>query len=418
MAPTRTALFTFLCLFAVVAGETCYYPDGSTDSGHFACSSGGTSVCCAEGFQCLSNGLCNDYRYENFERVMRGGCTDKNWGDGCPQKCTSVWPQGDETVYLCGNGKFCCGVTEKCCNDSDADFFDFGSPQFIAIAGKTQAPATSVPNEEKEPEQEEPQSQSQPQPQPQPTSKAVQEQPKTQEQEQEQATKASSQPTQVVEQDEPQETPSRQPENAPATTEAKASSAEQPVPEATDAPSTTSKADNSEENTTNTDATRRPSTTPSGGSTASSPSGSLDAVSPAPGSASGPTATNTIINNITTPAPPNNTVAIAVGVGVGVAVLLFLFVLAGCWYMRRKRRGPSLRSRNIFEIGDSAMPAVGAEKRRTPRNPWGRGSGMVYEMDGGPREVELEGGLELKEMHGDSVREGAGVDKKWPGMFK
>lgn len=79
----------FSFVLSARAADTCYYPDGSTDSGHFACSSGGASMCCAEGFDCLSNGLCRDTRYDNNQRILRGGCTDKSWGSGCPQRCTS-----------------------------------------------------------------------------------------------------------------------------------------------------------------------------------------------------------------------------------------------------------------------------------------------------------------------------------------
>lgn len=143
---------TIFNLIIGAVGETCYYPDGSTDAGHFACSSGGASVCCAEGFKCLSNGLCDDYRYDNYERVLRGGCTDKNWGAGCPQTCTSLWPQGDEIVFVCNNGKFCCGRSKDCCDDSDAEFFDFGNPQVIATAGKTVAQATAMPKGNDEPQ--------------------------------------------------------------------------------------------------------------------------------------------------------------------------------------------------------------------------------------------------------------------------
>lgn len=389
MAPTRipVALFTFLYFIVSAVGETCYYPDGSTDSGHFACSSGGTSVCCAEGFQCLSNGLCNDYRYENYERVLRGGCTDKNWGDGCPQTCTSIWPQGDEVVYLCGNGKYCCGRSADCCNDSGAEFFAFGSPSVIATAGKTQAQATSAP------EVEDPQS----------VSKEAQQQTKTQDQGQQQTTKASSQ------QDQPQETQSQQEEGTPSATEAKGSSNG-----ATDEPANSSTVDNSGESATKTNEIQNSSSDPIGTAVrTASPSDSGDSGD----SASGPTATNTIINNITTPSSSSNTVAIAVGVGVGVGVLLFLLALAGCWYIRRKRRGPGLRSRDIFEIEDRVAPAEAPNNNRgaevAGEKPW-KESGIVYEMDGGSREAELPAGHDARELQGES----GGTDKKWPNMFK
>lgn len=366
-------------------------------------------MCCAEGFECLSNGLCNDYRYDNYERVLRGGCTDKNWGDGCPKTCTSIWPQGDEKVYVCSDGKFCCGRSADCCNDSSAESFDFGSPSVIATAGKTQAQATSAPEQDD----------------PEPTSKAEQQQSNTQTQEQQQQTKASSQPTEVTAQDEPQETQSGQQGEAAATTKAKASSAgESDQPAATDASANTSQKDNSDGSSVKADGTQGSQTDVTKTTAQTAPqSDATNSASPATGSG-GPAATNTVNNYITTPSSNNNTVAIAVGVGVSVGVLIFLLAVAGCWYIRRKQRGPSLRSRSIFEIGESEVPpvevgdgasAVGSEKRRRP---FGRGSGMVFELDGA-RGVELPGGNEAKEVSADNNREDNDAgDRKWPSMFR
>ena len=84
---SRLALLS-LSLLVSIGASTCYYPNGDTDSESSACDpKADVSVCCAVGFQCLSNGLCNDYRYENFTRVLRGGCTDGNWSDKCGTVC-------------------------------------------------------------------------------------------------------------------------------------------------------------------------------------------------------------------------------------------------------------------------------------------------------------------------------------------
>src|SRR5437764_409487 len=84
-----TKSFAIVSLLISQISATCFFPDGSSDSSHSPCTSDSTSFCCDEGFQCLSNGLCNDARYDNFQRVLRGGCTDKSWGPGCPSRCTS-----------------------------------------------------------------------------------------------------------------------------------------------------------------------------------------------------------------------------------------------------------------------------------------------------------------------------------------
>ncbi|KAF2441376.1 hypothetical protein P171DRAFT_96627 [Karstenula rhodostoma CBS 690.94] len=365
-ACSSAVLLAFLHLIVGAISESCYYPDGSTDSGHFACSTGGTSVCCAEGFECLSNGLCNDYRYENYERVLRGGCTDKDWGEGCPQTCISLWPQGDEIVYVCSNGKFCCGRSKACCNDNDAEFFEFGNPQVIATAGKSQATGAS-------------------------------------QEENEQKT-GSSQPTGVGEQNVPQKTQSQQQDDAASAT--KASSTES-LNEPTDTPANT-------ETDTSGDDTAKAGATRGSQSDATETAARTNTASSVAGSGSGPAATNTADNYATTPSNNNDhTVAIAAGVGVGVGVFMFLLAVAGCWHIRRKRQRPGLRSRNVFEIGGSSTPAIEVADSNGGAGEKGRSSNRVFELDGHEMGVELPVGHEAEEMHGESAE-----GKKWPDMFR
>lgn len=123
-----------------VAAATCFYPNGDSDSDHLPC--GTSSVCCAEGFQCLNNGLCADPRYDNFQRVLRGGCTDKSWGTGCPSVCKDSWPDRDEVVHYCGNGKFCCDG-QDCCGEQKG-ILDLGEPSVVATAGEQVEVVTSA----------------------------------------------------------------------------------------------------------------------------------------------------------------------------------------------------------------------------------------------------------------------------------
>ena len=83
-----TEAFAVLVLFPLIVKSTCFYPNGDTTSKQIPCNSGGTSVCCDQNWYCLSNGLCVDSRYENFQRVLRGSCTDKGGGGNCPTYCT------------------------------------------------------------------------------------------------------------------------------------------------------------------------------------------------------------------------------------------------------------------------------------------------------------------------------------------
>ncbi|OCK89116.1 uncharacterized protein K441DRAFT_296276 [Cenococcum geophilum 1.58] len=42
------------------------------------------SVCCVIGESCTGSRLC----YSALGSIYRGACTDRNWGDSCPQICT------------------------------------------------------------------------------------------------------------------------------------------------------------------------------------------------------------------------------------------------------------------------------------------------------------------------------------------
>ncbi|KAL5401355.1 hypothetical protein PMIN03_011584 [Paraphaeosphaeria minitans] len=363
---SSAALVAFLHLVAGAVGESCYYPDGSADSGHFACSTGGTSACCAKGFECLSNGLCNDDRYANYTRVLRGGCTDKGWGDGCPQTCTSLWPQGDEVVYVCSNGKFCCGQSKACCDDSDAELFDFGNPQIIAIAGQTQA--TGAPQGGNE------------------------------------QTAASSQPTKAGEQNAPSQTQSQQQDGAASTLEASSTGSLDAPP---DTPTTT-RTDTSGENTAKTEATQEPQSDATGAAALTNTASSVA------GPGSGPAATTAADTHAATaPQKNNHTVAIAAGVGAGAGVLVVLAALAGCWHIRRRRQRRSLRSRSVFEIGESKTPAVEVADGNGGAGEKGRDGKRVFELDGHAMGVELPSRHEVEEMHGESAG-----NKKCPDEFK
>ena len=400
MAPYTSitvALFSFLYLVHGAVGDTCYYPDGSSDNDHFACSSGGTSMCCSKGFECLSNGLCNDSRYSNYQRVLRGGCTDKSWGDGCLQTCTSMWPGGEESVYLCSNGKYCCGRSNDCC-DGDGSFFSFGQPSIIATAGKTKAQSVDVTPDEKKDSQ----------------SSAKADQP---------ATKTSAQSTNAQSQDEPQETQDSQGDSPAASAQAQSPSAAQAGSPA--ATTTTPSTPNNSNAAQNSAASASDASSPD--ATHSSGSNSLSNTN----SAANPGATNTIDNNnnnngnkdtATPSSSPNSTVAIAAGVGVGIGVLLFLCALALIWYIRRKRLARGSRSKPVYEIGgsdspvaeagDSAMGEKDGASFGRGRDRGGAAAVDVYEMDGGEGGAELEAGRGVGELHGESARE-----KKWPGLF-
>lgn len=77
-----------ICLLLVAhrvsSASTCWHPDGENIADFdvpcdpFA----DVSPCCGSASYCMDNGLCYD-----SGSISRGSCTDKTWGDGCPQYC-------------------------------------------------------------------------------------------------------------------------------------------------------------------------------------------------------------------------------------------------------------------------------------------------------------------------------------------
>ena len=75
---------------ASAAGSTCYSPSGLKTTAQACNTTAQVSTCCEPGFACLSNGLCTPGP-DNTEvlpfKYFKSGCTDREWGEGCPQFC-------------------------------------------------------------------------------------------------------------------------------------------------------------------------------------------------------------------------------------------------------------------------------------------------------------------------------------------
>ena len=64
----------------------CFYPNGNPSlEDDIPCGSGDAVACCPLNWICQSNGLCY---LENEDYYGRYTCTDKGWGQGCPNICT------------------------------------------------------------------------------------------------------------------------------------------------------------------------------------------------------------------------------------------------------------------------------------------------------------------------------------------
>jgi hypothetical protein len=84
---------SFFVLFgsAAASGSKCFNPAGQETSAQVCNVTAEISMCCDEGFACLSNGLCTqgpDFRGQSPFNYYRSGCTDEEWdSESCPQFC-------------------------------------------------------------------------------------------------------------------------------------------------------------------------------------------------------------------------------------------------------------------------------------------------------------------------------------------
>lgn len=84
--------FHFLWIHAIHGGAECYYPDGSVASDHVPCFYGTNSVCCGQGYACLTNKICQatgeKLEKDGANEYVRGSCTDPEWSSrACPSFC-------------------------------------------------------------------------------------------------------------------------------------------------------------------------------------------------------------------------------------------------------------------------------------------------------------------------------------------
>ncbi|WPA99360.1 uncharacterized protein RHO25_003977 [Cercospora beticola] len=110
-------MFLLLILLALVqysmaqaSSATCYTPSGNISAGDRPCnSSAEVSACCAPDALCLSSGLC--FR---SNRLSRGSCTDRSWGDNCAAYCRDANPGGGMPISACDvAGNFACDIAPQ-----------------------------------------------------------------------------------------------------------------------------------------------------------------------------------------------------------------------------------------------------------------------------------------------------------------
>ncbi|KAJ4156958.1 hypothetical protein NW754_008600 [Fusarium falciforme] len=86
-----------IALSATLVHAQCYYPDGQEAPRDVPCKPDAeASACCAEGYICVSTGMCQFVEYAGTGRFARGSCTNQDWSSSeCPNFCTDA--EGEET---------------------------------------------------------------------------------------------------------------------------------------------------------------------------------------------------------------------------------------------------------------------------------------------------------------------------------
>ncbi|KAI0172678.1 hypothetical protein GGR52DRAFT_545653 [Hypoxylon sp. FL1284] len=130
----------------------CYYPNGDLAEDSPCDPDAEVGPCCGRGLgtTCLNNDLCKG----PDGNVVRGSCTDKEWGDGCPLYCIGQSTGGTDLIS-CSNvthsdTSYCCDhVSGGCCDGGVGRFdvfpsdpittatWDVVKDQFVKIASST-----------------------------------------------------------------------------------------------------------------------------------------------------------------------------------------------------------------------------------------------------------------------------------------
>lgn len=83
----------YACL-ASTTQAACYFPNGRLAHNDSPCRDDTeNSVCCGQGYACLTNGICQatgeELQKPGASEFVRGGCTDKSYrSSSCPQFCS------------------------------------------------------------------------------------------------------------------------------------------------------------------------------------------------------------------------------------------------------------------------------------------------------------------------------------------
>ncbi|VUC30785.1 unnamed protein product, partial [Clonostachys rosea] len=152
----------FLALFPSISNAACYYPSGKLAPNDTPCRDDtSNSVCCGQGYACLSNGICQATGAELLKpgatEFVRGGCTDKTWrSSSCPSFCVDTGVDnlaGGMGIAKCSNTTkdmyWCINKNQGSvdCDEQQNVLFFPGTPSAITTIGvspSTTSQATST----------------------------------------------------------------------------------------------------------------------------------------------------------------------------------------------------------------------------------------------------------------------------------
>ncbi|KAK8053230.1 hypothetical protein PG996_012531 [Apiospora saccharicola] len=129
---------TFWFPLRVLGDAKCFYPKGETAMGDAPCNPKlETSACCGGGFGmvCLDNGFC----LGPSTNIIRGSCTDANWGAGCSRLCLGM----QTPLSLPSNGRGNRWRSDHptsrtfCANKQTTPGDSMGGPDLISCANAT-----------------------------------------------------------------------------------------------------------------------------------------------------------------------------------------------------------------------------------------------------------------------------------------
>lgn len=122
---TFCLVFLSLTQLFTQVNAVCYFPNGVIAPNDTPCRDDtSNSVCCGQGYACLTNGLCQatgeELQKPGATEFVRGGCTDKTWrSSSCPSFCIengvdnvgggtglSKCPNTDRDIYWCINKNY------------------------------------------------------------------------------------------------------------------------------------------------------------------------------------------------------------------------------------------------------------------------------------------------------------------------